>query len=216
MSKGVLISFEGLDKVGKSTQVDKLTEHLRGKGKEPVVVREPGSTEVSERIRAILADRNMVGKIAPLTEFLLYSASRAQLVLETIKPALQEGKIVITDRYYDSSTAYQGYGRGLDLDFIDSVNAAASAGLAPDLTVLLVVQGSSVNSRDNARRFGPDLFDDRLEREFIEFRNKVQDGYMAMAEKEKDRFLVIDGSQSIAKIAGIIAARVDGLLKVRE
>lgn len=190
-------------------------EHLRSKGKEPVVVREPGSTEVSERIRAILADRNMVGKIAPLTEFLLYSASRAQLVLETIKPALDEGKIVITDRYYDSSTAYQGYGRGLDLEFIDGVNATASGGMAPDLTVLLVVQGSSVNSKDNARRFGPDLFDDRLEREFIEFRKKVQDGYLAMAEKEKGRFLVIDGSQSIAKIAGIIADRVDGLLKER-
>ncbi len=112
MNKGILISFEGLDKVGKSTQVERLISHLTSKGLDPVLVREPGSTAISERIRDILADASLKGKICPLTEFLLYSASRAQLVNETIKPELQNGKIVIADRYYDSSTAYQGYGRG--------------------------------------------------------------------------------------------------------
>lgn len=216
MNKGVFISFEGMDKVGKSTQVDRLIEHLRAKGIEPVAVREPGSTEVSEKIRAILADRNMVGKISPMTEFFLYSSSRAQLLTETIKPALIRGELVITDRYFDSSTAYQGYGRGLDLDFISMVNMKTVEGIVPDLTLLLVVDDSSINSGEGAKRFGPDLFDDRLEREFIDFRTKVQDGYLKIAEKEPERFLVIDCSQTITRIAKTISSRVDELLKERE
>lgn len=216
MKKGVFISFEGMDKVGKSTQVDRLIEHLRAKGVEPVAIREPGSTEVSEKIRAILADRNMVGKISPMTEFFLYSSSRAQLVTETIKPALIRGEVVITDRYFDSSTAYQGYGRGLDLDFISMVNMATVEGMVPDLTLLLVVDDSSINSREGAKRFGPDLFDDRLEREFIDFRTKVQDGYLKIAEKEPERFLIIDSSRTISQIAKTISARVDELLKDQE
>jgi len=216
MKKGMLISFEGLDKVGKTTQVDQLIEHLRQRGIEPIAVREPGSTEVSERVRAILADRTMVGKITPLAEFFLYSASRAQLVADIVKPALIRGDMVITDRYYDSSSAYQGYGRGINLEFIDRVNMAATDHLTPDLTILLVVDGSSANSKEGVRRFGPDLFDDRLEHEFIDFRSKVQDGYLKIAEREKERFLVVDGSQTVAQIAAIIAARVDELFIDRE
>ena len=216
MKKGTLISFEGMDKVGKSTQVDRLIEHLRNRGIEPVAIREPGSTEVSEKIRAILADRNMVGKISALTEFFLYSASRAQLVIETLKPALTRGEVIITDRFYDSSTAYQGYGRGLDLGFIEKVNITATGGLIPDLTVLLVIDGSAANTREGVRRFGPDLFDDRLEREFIDFRTKVQDGYKAIAEREPERFLVVDSSQTIAQVGKAIAARVDALLTGRD
>ncbi|MEE9553157.1 MAG: dTMP kinase [candidate division Zixibacteria bacterium] len=216
MKKGVLISFEGMDKVGKSTQVDRLIEHLRANGIEPVAIREPGSTEVSEKIRAILADRNMVGKISSLTEFFLYSASRAQLVVESIKPAMSKGEVIITDRYYDSSTAYQGYGRGLDLDFIIDVNMKTTEGMVPDLTVLMVIEGSSIDSKEGVKRFGPDLFDDRLEREFIDFRTKVQNGYLTIAEKEPERFLVIDSSRTIAQIGKTIAARVDELLKDRD
>jgi len=215
MKKGIFISFEGMDKVGKSTQVDRLIEYLRSRSIEPVAIREPGSTEVSERIRAVLADRNMIGKIAPLTEFFLYSASRCQLVNEIIKPAMTRGEVVITDRYYDSSTAYQGYGRGLDLDFIARVNDAASGGIRPDLTILLVIDDKSVNTKQGVKRFGPDLFDDRLEREFIDFRTKVQDGYLKIAELEPERFLVIDSSQTIAQIGKIIATRVDELLSNR-
>lgn len=216
MNKGTLISFEGMDKVGKTTQVDLLIDHLRSRGIEPVAVREPGSTEASERIRAVLADRTMVGKISPLTEFLLYSASRAQLVSEIIRPALTRGEVVISDRYYDSSNAYQGYGRGLDLKFIDFVNATTSQGFVPDLTVLLVIEASSISTSEGVKRFGPDLFDDRLEREFIDFRTKVQQGYLEIAKKEPKRFMVIDSSQTIAQVAKAIAARVDGLLQKRE
>lgn len=216
MKKGILISFEGLDKVGKTTQVDQLIEHLRQKGIEPVAIREPGSTEISERVRAILADRNMVGKINPMAEFLLYSASRAQLVADVIRPALTRGEVVITDRYYDSSSAYQGYGRGIDLEFINTVNQAASDHLVPDLTILLYIDNSSANTKDGVKRFGPDLFDDRLEREFIDFRSKVQEGYLKIAEQEKERFLVVDSSKTIAQVAAEIAARVDELLAGRE
>ena len=215
MKKGVLISFEGLDKVGKSTQVEQLLKHLKKSGVEPILVREPGSTETSERIREILADRSLVGKISPLTEFLLYSASRAQLVTETIKPALERGEVVVTDRYYDSSTAYQGYGRGMDIGFIDTVNMVSTGGLVPDLTILLVADKSISNSKKNIQRFSPDLFDDRLEREFLMFRKKVQAGFLKIAKKEKKRFLIIDASENKSGIAKKIAARVDRLLKDR-
>ena len=211
--KGILISLEGLDKVGKSTQVELLLKHLKKRGVEPVLVREPGSTETSERIREILADRSLVGKISPLTEFLLYSASRAQLVAETIKPALDRGEVVVADRYYDSSSAYQGYGRGIDLEFIDTVNMAATESLVPDLTILLVAKKSINDSKKNIKRFSPDLFDDRLEREFLEFRKKVQAGYLQIAKKEKKRFLVVDASEKKSEIARKIAARVDQLIR---
>ncbi len=215
MKKGLLISFEGLDKVGKSTQVELLLKHLKKKGVEPILVREPGSTETSERIREILADRSLVGKISPLTEFLLYSASRAQLVAETIKPAMDRGDVVVTDRYYDSSSAYQGYGRGIDLGFIDTVNMAATDSLVPDLTILLVADKSISNSKKNIKRFSPDLFDDRLEREFLQFRKKVQAGFLQIAKKEKKRFLIVDASEKKSEIAKKIAARIDRLLKNR-
>ncbi len=213
MKKGFLISFEGLDKVGKSTQVELLLKHLMKRGVEPILVREPGSTETSERIREILADRSLVGKISPLAEFLLYSASRAQLVTEIIKPAIERGEVVVTDRYYDSSSAYQGYGRGLDLGFIDAVNEVATGSLIPDLTILLVADKSISNSKKNIKRFSPDLFDDRLEREFLQFRKKVQAGFLKIARKEKKRFLVLGASEKKSGIAKKIAARVDRLLK---
>jgi dTMP kinase len=213
MNKGLLISFEGLDKVGKSTQVKLLLKHLKKNGVDPVLVREPGSTETSERIREILADRSLVGKISPLTEFLLYSASRAQLVTEIIKPAIERGEVVVTDRYYDSSTAYQGYGRGIDIGFIDTVNKAATDSLVPDLTILLVADRSISNSKENIKRFSPDLFDDRLEREFLAFRKKVQAGFLKIARKEKKRFLIVDASEKKSETAKKIAARVDQLLK---
>lgn len=215
MRNGVLISFEGIDRVGKSTQVDLLIKHLETKGVKPLLVREPGSSEVGEKIRTILADPELKGKISPLSEFLLYSASRAQLVIEKIGPALDDGEIVIADRYYDSSSAYQGYGRGIDLDFISKVNAMAANGLAPDLTILLYVEKFTANSKKATDRFAPTLFDDRLEQEFMDFRKKVQDGFLAIAEKEKERFLVLEASEKKEQLAKKIAARVDKLLKLR-
>jgi len=213
MKKGMLITFEGLDRVGKSTQVERLVKHLKSKGLSPVLVREPGSSETGERIRTILADIALKGKISPLCEFLLYSASRAQLVAETILPKINCGEIVIADRYYDSSTAYQGYGRGIDLDFITHVNSAATLGVAPDLTILLYAEKFTAIDSKTENRFAPTLFDDRLEHEFMDFRKKVQQGFLEVAGREKERFIVIEASENRDQIAKKIAARVDKLLK---
>jgi dTMP kinase len=214
MKNGILISFEGLDKVGKSTQVERLIEHLTKRRKiEPVLVREPGSTEAGERIRNILADPSLKGKISPLCEFMLYSASRAQLVNEVIGPMLEEGRLVIADRYYDSSSAYQGYGRGIDLDFISMVNATVTRNLIPDLTILLYVEKFTAESRKKPDRFAPTLFDDRIEQEFMDFRKKVQHGFLEIAKKEPDRFLILNASEKRDQIAKKIAARVDNLIK---
>jgi len=213
MKTGILISFEGLDKVGKSTQVNLLVKHLKSRQLDPVLVREPGSTEAGEKIRAILADPSLKGKISPLCEFLLYSASRAQLVTEAIGPAINRGEIVIADRYYDSSTAYQGYGRGIDLNFIAKVNSALTGNLVPDLTILLYAEKFTAPSKKARDRFAPSLFDDRLEQEFLDFRKKVQDGYLAISRRESERFLVIEASEKKEQIARKIAARVDRLLK---
>jgi len=213
MSKGILISFEGLDKVGKSTQVTLLIDHLKAKKYAPILVREPGSSEVGEKVRTILADPALRGKISPLCEFFLYSASRAQLVSEKIAPCLARGEIVVADRYYDSSTAYQGFGRGIDLDFIARVNLMASNGLVPDLTILLYVENFTASSKKSANRFAPSLFDDRLEQEFLEFRKKVQHGFLEIASKEKERFLVIEASEMRGQISRKIASQVEKLLK---
>ncbi len=216
MRNGILISFEGLDKVGKSTQVERLMEHLKERKKlDPVLVREPGSSETGERIREILADLALRGKISPLCEFMLYSASRAQLVTETIKPMLEAGRLVIADRYYDSSSAYQGYGRGLDLNFISTVNSTVTQNLAPDLTILLIVEKFVAESRNAPDRFAPNLFDDRLEQEFLQFRRKVQQGFVEIAEREKERFLVLDANEKRDQIAKKICTRVDKLIKDR-
>jgi dTMP kinase len=216
LRNGILISFEGLDKVGKSTQVERLMEHLKERRKlDPVLVREPGSSETGERIREILADLALRGKISPLCEFMLYSASRAQLVIETIKPMLEAGRLVIADRYYDSSSAYQGYGRGLDLNFISTVNSKVTQNLAPDLTILLIVEKFVAESRNAPDRFAPNLFDDRLEQEFLQFRRKVQQGFVEIAEREKDRFLVLDANEKRDQIAKKICTRVDKLIKDR-
>ncbi len=215
MSRGLFITFEGLDKVGKSTQVEKLAEYLTGKNLKPVIIREPGSTELSEKIRNILLDKTNAGKITPMAEFMLYSAARAQLVMDIIRPAISEGKVIICDRYYDSSVAYQGYGRGLDIGFIDHVNRGVSDNIAPDLTILLAADHDKMKSDNNFRRFEPGPGDDRLERESNEFKARVQTGFLKIAEKNPERFLVVDGFESIEKISGIIIAQVDRLLKDR-
>lgn len=215
MENGIFITFEGLDRVGKSTQINELVKYLDKKKFKYVLIREPGSTKISEKIRKILKDPSNIGKISPMTEFLLYSAARAQLVEDVIKPSLEKNKIVICDRFYDSSTAYQAYGRGLDIDFVKSTNNLVSGEIIPDLTILLTIELSSKKYVKNSKRFEPDLFDDRLEKEFMEFREKVQEGYLKIVKNEKERFLVIDASQSIKQIAKQVSSRIDSLLKLK-
>ena len=176
MDKGLFVTFEGIDGCGKTTQVTALRQSLEEKGTKVIVIREPGATLIGEKIRAILLDNANCG-MSSETEVLLYEAARAQIVNEVIRPALREGKVVICDRFYDSSVAYQGYARGLSLESIDSLNRFATGGLEPDLTYLLDLPAEAAWTRMNKREGSHD----RLEIEGLGFMEKVRAGYLELA-----------------------------------
>ena len=174
---GFFIAFEGPEGAGKSTQIELLAARLEEAGVRPVRTREPGGTPAGDRIRAVILDPDL--DVDPLTEFLLYSASRAQLVRERIAPALASGRTVITDRFAGASLAYQGYGRGLDRSFIRDLTETVTGGVAPDLTILLdidVVEGLGRVARRGAR--------DRLERADRAFHERVRAGFLEMSEHD--------------------------------
>ena len=186
--KGKFITFEGCEGVGKSRQLKMLSEYLTEKGANFFLTREPGGTEISEKIRSIILD----GKNVSMTdecEALLYAASRAQVLEEVIKPKLDAGITVICDRYIDSSFAYQGYARGLGVDFIEKINDYAIRNFTPDCTVFLKLPPEQAF----LRKGGADKTD-RLELSGMDFHNKVYEGYLQLAEKYKDRFLVIEAT----------------------
>ncbi len=187
----MFITFEGIDYSGKSTQAKLLCEYLQSKRMRSLLVREPGGTKISERIRGILLNQDHF-EMLPLTEFFLFSASRSQLVSEVIRPNLKRGVIVICDRYYDSSTAYQGYGGKLDVRKIFEINNLAVSGLEPDLTFLIDIAPAKAFERALEKH---PL--DRIENKQISFYNLVRKGFKNIAEKNKKRFVVIDGSKSI-------------------
>jgi len=193
----MFVTFEGVDCSGKTTQAAILVEALRARGG-PVVhfIREPGGTAISERLREILLDRHNL-ELSELAELFLFSASRAQLVTEVIRPALTRGETVVCDRFYDSTAAYQGYGRGLDLDAVRRINAVASAGTDPDLTVLVDITVGEIEIRKNASGGAPD----RMEKAGREFYERVRSGYLAIAREHAERFVVIDGMRKIDEIA---------------
>ena len=202
----MFITFEGLDFSGKSTQVKLLSDTLTHLNYHILVLREPGGTEIGEKIRTILLDKNITG-MSNAAELFLFSASRAQLVEEVIKPAMEGGLVVLCDRYYDSLTAYQGWGKGLSLDAIRVVNQCASAGIAPDLTFFLDIPVSEVERRmrrSHASR-------DRMESNGIDFYDRARQGYLDVARNEK-RFQVIDGLQSIDTIQDTIWTAVSASL----
>lgn len=185
----MFITFEGIDLSGKSTQIRLLAEYLKRKKKSVVVVREPGGTGISEKIRQILLDNDHT-LMDDTTEFMLFSASRRQLTQEVIIPSLRRGTYVISDRYYDSSTAYQGYGGKLDLKMINSVNRIASAGMEPELTFLLDIDIDCWLSRKKSINREAD----RIESKKLAYYRDVISGYRKIARKHKHRFSVIDGS----------------------
>ena len=193
MSKGIFITFEGSDGCGKSTQIKKLAEYLSMQGKEVVVTREPGGTDISEQIRGIILDPNNK-KESPVTEMMLYAAARAQIVSELIKPSIEAGKIVLCDRFVDSSIAYQAYGRGLG-DQVKIVNSYALQGLLPDVTFFL-----DITAEEGRKRNKSTDKNDRMEQEAIEFHQRVYEGYKKIAEDNKDRVVVIDASKSIDEV----------------
>jgi dTMP kinase len=191
----MFISFEGIDFCGKSTQIDLLKDYLVEKKKKVEIVREPGGTDISEKIRLMLLDYNN-GNMFMETELFLFSASRSQLVREKIRPYLEKGIYVISDRYHDSSTAYQGYGRGLPVEEIKKVHQISIGDTIPDITFYIDIPVGVANERKKKKSKGKL---DRIELADMEFYNRVREGYLEIARNEK-RFKVIDGAQTIEVI----------------
>jgi dTMP kinase len=187
----MFVTFEGLDGSGKTTQAKLLRDRLEADGEEIVWTREPGGTELGERIRELVLHG---GDVAPWAEALLYAASRAQHVEEVIRPALERGASVICDRYVDSSVAYQGVGRGLGLERVLELNLHAVGGLLPERTFLLLLDPTAVPTRLPGEL-------DRLEREGDDFHARVDAGYRKLAERYPERFVVLDGARSAEELA---------------
>jgi dTMP kinase len=201
---GLLVTFEGPEGSGKSTLITSLAAHLRARGVEPVLAREPGGTAIGERIRAILLDPASAGMRAE-TELLLMVASRAQLVHEVIGPALAAGRLVLCDRFADASVAYQGFGRGLGRELVDRLNAVALDGLSPDLTLLCLLPPELGLARIGGRA------PDRLDAERLEFHQRVHDGYRALAAEAARRFRVLDASAGPDQLLASALEQLRGL-----
>lgn len=210
--RGTFITLEGADGCGKSTQVVLLAAAIQAAGREVVRLREPGGTSISEKIRALVLDPDNV-EMAPECELLLFEASRAQLVRQVIEPALARGAVVLCDRFYDSTYAYQAAGRALDARVISQANALGSCGVTPDLTLVLDMDTKDALAR--ATRGGAD----RLEAEGVAFQERVRQGYLDLAAAESGRVHVVDATGSTEEVLGRLvdeaAPLVDGLLDGR-
>lgn len=214
---GLFITFEGVEGSGKSTQMEMLAEYLKEKSVPVVAVREPGGTAVGERVRAILLERPEEPAesmpISALTELFLYEACRAQLVEDVIAPALKKGATVLCDRYTDSTLAYQGYGRSLNLGAVTAINTRATGGLAPDVTILIDLDPSEGLRRATARMSGlSGAKEDRFEAEAIEFHNRVRDGFHSIAAFEPKRVHLVDGTGEIDSVHRSICDIIDKVL----
>jgi dTMP kinase len=210
----LFITFEGPDGSGKTTQIELLAESLRDQGHQVLITREPGGTSVGDQIRSVVHDVKNA-EMRRETEFLLYSASRAQLVREVIQPHLKRGGTVLCDRFADSSMAYQGYGRELDLDMVSCITQFATGGLRPDLTVYLdlpVEVGLQRKESAHATQTGEW---NRLDQQALDFHQRVREGYLRMAEADPERWLAIDAAQSIADTQAAIRTRLERLLSER-
>lgn len=205
-NRALFISFEGIDGSGKSTQIKMLYHYLLNEGYIVHLFREPGGTSISEKIRAILLDKNNE-EMTPIAEVLLYFASRNQLMHEKVLPALARGEIVLMDRYVDSSRAYQGVGRKLGMRPLNYLTKFATYDKKPDLTVLVDLPLETAENRLSAK----DL--DRFESESMQFKRKVRKGYLNLAKKEPERFLVVDGRKTPDELFSQIRLRVQELLK---
>ena len=206
-SPGFFITFEGPEGAGKTTQIRRLGERLTACGEEPLITREPGGTPAADAIRRVVLEPTFT--IGPLAEFLLYSASRAQHVDEVIKPALQRGDLVISDRFAGASVAYQGFGRGLELSFITALNERVTGGVRPDLTLLLDLEPEAGLTRVAGRGQK-----DRLERADLAFHRRVRQGFLAQA-REDARWVVLDASVDEATLAERVWAVVEERLNVK-
>ena len=199
MSRGLLITFEGMDGSGKTTQMRRLTQRLRAAGRTVLETVEPGGTAIGREIRRILLDaRNQ--ELSPSAELLLYFASRAQNVDELILPALASGQIVVADRFTDSSLAYQGCGRGLGTDTVLALDRVACRGLRPDLTILIDIDVETSLARAHARNKARSASETRMDEQSVEFHRKVYDAYQALAAREPDRIKRVDGRLAVGEV----------------
>lgn len=199
--KGLFITFEGSEGAGKSTQARLLAEWLRAKGREVVLTREPGGTRLGQAIRGLLLHQDHMCAEA---EYLLYSADRAEHMQTLIRPALQQGQVVLCDRWLDSSLAYQGYGRGLDLRWLRAVAQGATQGIRPHKTFLFDLPPEVGLERFEGR--------DRLEREPLEFHRRVRQGYLELARAEPERFVVLDATQPLEALQAQLRAHLESLI----
>lgn len=215
----LFITFEGVDGAGKTSQAWRLWRHLNDTGRRADLIWEPGATGLGEHIRQLLLDYSGVFHIDQNAELFLFAAARAQLVNEKLRPMLEQGLIVVSDRYADSTIAYQGYGRGIDLKIVTDVVNAATSGLKPDLTFLLDLSPHEGLAR---KRHGIQLplfrqeFPDRLEQEPLDFHQRVRQGYLEMAAQEPERWFVVDATESRDEIEAIVRQRVATLLSAKE
>ena len=207
--KGLFISMEGPDGSGKTTQIELLKEFLKEKGYDEIIItREPGGTVISEAIRGIILNKDYA-EMNYMTEALLYASARAQLVGEVIKPALESGKAVISDRFVDSSAVYQGMARGLGVENVYKMNEYATLGILPDVTIHLDFPAQVGISRKKEQA---EL--DRMEREALSFHEKVAEGYRELAKRAPERIYTIDATQSIDEIHRLIVDRVSKVLEL--
>lgn len=207
---GKFITFEGGEGCGKTTQIGLLAEALEQRGYDVLRVREPGGTAVGERIRSILLAKESDG-LDPVAELMLYEAARAQICRDVIRPALAAGKVVLCDRFYDSTVAYQGYGRGLDVGLIRRLNEAATDGLAPDATVMLFIDPAE-GLRRAMGVTGGDGEGDRIEAAGLAFHQRVHDGFARIAMEEPDRVAVVGASGTVDEVHAAVLARVMAVL----
>ena len=202
---GFFITLEGMDGCGKSTQLEMLARALEGRGLDVLVTREPGGTALGEGVRELLVSDASVG-ISPATELLLIVGARAEHVARLIRPAIAAGRIIICDRYTDSTVAFQGYGRGIDLSLIDRMNRFATEGVTPDLTIIFDLEPELARTRLSARPVGGLL--GALDEEALEFHARVREGYEKLAAAEPSRIRVVDASgtpeQTHAKVMSIV------------
>jgi dTMP kinase len=207
--RGILITFEGVEGCGKTTQLALLRDHLESKGYAVEVTREPGGTPIAEAVRAIVLDPANKA-LSSTAEMLLYAAARAQHVDERVRPALEAGRVVLSDRFVDSTTAYQGAGRGSPMEAIRTLHEWVTRGVWPDLTVVL-----DVDPETGLRRAAAHRRLDRIEAETLAFHRRVREGFLRIAEAEPARVRLVDGTQSIDLVAKQVREAVDGFMAGR-
>ena len=204
MTKGLFVTFEGTDGCGKTTQIELLKTYLENKGYTVLLTREPGAKGLGTKLREILL--NYEGEVSPNCESFLFLADRAQHIDTIIKPAIERGEIVLCDRHTDSTVAYQGYGRGLDLNQINMLNTIATSGFKPDITFVFDIDIETAQKRVGKTK-------DRMESAGVEFFKKVRQGYLDIAKSEPERVKVLDATQTIEDISNQVKKYIDNIIQ---